>query len=342
MNIDSQKSVVIITTVLICSTNLFLIARQVAKRLFYNSPKLMTVIALAAGDILFALFPMAIEASIIFNPETTSIRCGVYILYVTYQNYLLHFVYGAGLIMLMTESVYKERLLPEINVKLRAVIVSSTPWLIGLIVVLSLCLTKVDYTVRCVSNRPVEALYAATVFLPVCLAVLVAIVVNFAKLPTTPQQRQGPLFSQQPVVTHNQQNVSTVGDTYALSPIPTQNPKQQSALDLTNQPNTIQHSTNQNSTSQYSMIQQGAPHMDAFLNATQAPTQNSRAELRRLALITALFFIMVTPLPSLVIAMKNMTYDNSSAINVIYQIFYWLMVSRSFITPAIMMSYADL
>ncbi|KAH9492308.1 hypothetical protein Btru_024652 [Bulinus truncatus] len=144
--IKANKGLSVIFIILIAAINLLLVVKHVRKPNFYYSPKNMIIISLAIGDFLLADFPLIVLAKRYFQTEEDQLSCSLFITYQTYKNYLIHFVYGVGLITLGAELIIRHRLKEVLYRPARAVAASCVPWFLGLVVVLPLCMSGVDYS----------------------------------------------------------------------------------------------------------------------------------------------------------------------------------------------------
>ncbi|KAK0065852.1 POU domain class 6 transcription factor 2, partial [Biomphalaria pfeifferi] len=210
----ADKALIVIFILLICLINGALIVTQVKKPMFYQSVKLMMIISLAIGDIIFALFPLVVLARGYFEADLTLMTCRLSTNITTYMSYLIHFVYGLGLVVLAAEVFLRNRIqIIHDNYKtLSAVGASGVPWILGLIIVLPLCMSNVNYEYFCINTQSLDSMFGVSVFLPVSLSIVITIVLNCVHFPTS-QQGQAISPNQQPKVvsqqTYAQQGVNS-------------------------------------------------------------------------------------------------------------------------------------
>jgi hypothetical protein len=105
----------------------------------------------------------------------------------TYAIFLITFVYGVGLVVLAGELVWRYKGKPSsantsINM-VKTIVLSSIPWILGLIIVLPLTMAGIDYyydydgLCYISSTTSIYAMFGVSVILPAVLAVVVCFVV---------------------------------------------------------------------------------------------------------------------------------------------------------------------
>ncbi|BFZ13370.1 hypothetical protein BsWGS_16409 [Bradybaena similaris] len=186
-----NKGLVIFFIISIFVTNLLLMCKTVKKDGLKYCPQRMILMSMVTADIYLAVFSLTVKARSIFEGTHIFKSCDLYKPVEIYLNYLVHFVYGTGLILLSLELVlgYKA---PYIYCDIRggrmqAIFYSLLPWTLGLAIVPPLTMhgtTDTSYRhgvqVDCFGNASPERVVAmnlVSVILPATLAVIVSFVV---------------------------------------------------------------------------------------------------------------------------------------------------------------------
>ncbi|XP_055898717.1 uncharacterized protein LOC106065742 [Biomphalaria glabrata] len=380
----ADKALIVIFILLICLINGALIVTQVRKPMFYQSVKLMMIISLAIGDIIFALFPLVVLARGFFEADPTFMTCRLSTNITTYMSYLIHFVYGLGLVVLAAEVFLRNRIqsIHDNNYKsLSAVGASSVPWILGLIIVLPLCMSNVNYEYFCINTQSLDSMFGVSVFLPVSLSIVVSIVLNCVHFPTS-QQGQTISTNHQPIVV-SQQTVTQQGvnstqyppQGYAPGNVHHFPTSQQGQVISTNQqpivgsqqaftqqgnltqyppqgyaPGTVHYNPPSSSpyysypTNQQVMNQSSTVNinLNQGVNTIQVTPMNQRAEGQRLLLISIIFGLMVVPFASVSLRAAYIVWPDLMTKTVVTQSVFWLMAARSCLTPLIMIGYSNL
>ncbi|KAH9503079.1 hypothetical protein Btru_075964 [Bulinus truncatus] len=356
--LNSIKALSVIFIILICVSNSMLLVKAFRKVSFYQSPKLMTIISLAAGDIMMAMFPLVVMAKLTFELDLSMFECRLNTAYETYYGYLLHFVYSMGLISLGIEVLIRSKLRSLCSPSLTAVVMGGVPWFSGLIIILPLCMAKMDY-VRCINYESLASMYTIAVFLPASLAVVLLIIFNFIRLPVDEQVHQPVIDSDlQPtsVDSHEVIALQQISSNNAESNVIGASSDYQTATyhNVQNPAPGCSHfpyqpySPNYQDVAQYSPMQQGqvlqttatVVHQTQPGDTTYVPDMRSR-ELQRLLRMSIIFFLMVVPYAAIILSTGGDIF-HSKSIKIAVQVFNWLMVARSCLTPLIMISYLDL
>uniref|UniRef100_A0A2C9L2F1 G-protein coupled receptors family 1 profile domain-containing protein n=1 Tax=Biomphalaria glabrata TaxID=6526 RepID=A0A2C9L2F1_BIOGL len=340
----SDKALTVIFILLICLINGALIVTQVRKPMFYQKVKLMMIISLAIGDIFFALFPLVVQARLLFEDDKSFMTCRLSTNTTTYMSFLIHFVYGLGLVVLAAEVFLRNRIqsIHDNRYKIvTAVAASSVPWILGLIIILPLCMSNVDYESYCINSQSLESMFGVSVFLPVSLSIVVSIVLSCVHLPTS-QQGQAISTNQQPIVV-SQQTVAQQGH---LTQYPPQdyapgnvhynplnsNPYPQNAV-------SYPYPANQQVMNQSSAVN---INLNQGVSTIQVIPMNQRAEGQRLFLISIIFGLMVVPISAVTLRAADIFWLALMVKIVVTKFVYWLMVARSCLTPLIMIGYSNL
>ncbi|CAL1543976.1 unnamed protein product, partial [Lymnaea stagnalis] len=243
------KALCIIFLLLILFSNVLLILKNAWKLDFYTRPKNQIILSLAIGDILLALFPLIVVAKTLYGDCFTNLKtCSLAMTSDTYMRFLIHFVYGLGVVVLGIELLFRNKIRDMTSSKtakfIVSIVLSGIPWLLGLIFVLPLCLANIDMT-TCSSVQTLhqaEAAVVISVILPACAAVVMCIVVNCRAFPSG--QRQQTTATSAPMVTITTSHSSSPlqsgngftapptngyypGNQYPQQPLPGQHPLQQ-------------------------------------------------------------------------------------------------------------------
>ncbi|CAG5118067.1 unnamed protein product [Candidula unifasciata] len=197
---DGTKGLIVCFIITILLANFYLIYVTVRKGGFFYRAKSLTMISMAIGDIFLALFPLIVLARAIFEGPELSLPCSTTRASTVYLKFLIHFVYGFGLITLAVELVhrYKTQQKQEKTTRniIQSVIYSAVPWLLGLIVVLPVTLANLrgpysdaeqpgpyailtPFLLRCfdgLTKKKGLSMYGVCVLLPAPLAVVVCII----------------------------------------------------------------------------------------------------------------------------------------------------------------------
>ncbi|KAI8771251.1 POU domain, class 6, transcription factor 2 [Biomphalaria glabrata] len=331
----ADKALIVIFILLICFINGALVITQVKKPMFYQSVKLMMIISLAIGDIIFALFPLVVFAREFFEADPTFMTCRLSTNTITYMSFLIHFVYGLGLVVLAAEVFLRNRIqsIHDNNYKIiSAVGASSVPWILGLIIILPLCMSNVDYENHCINSQSLESMFGVSVFLPVSLSIVISIVLNCVHGPTL-QQGQVIGTDLQPIIV-SQQTVSQQ-ENFHYNPL-NANPYPQNAAPY---PPHYPYPANQQVMNQSSTVN---INLNQGASTIQVIPMNQRAEGQRLLLISILFGFMVVPIAAITLRAADIFWVDSMTKTVVTQFVFWLMAARSCLTPLIMIGYSNL
>uniref|UniRef100_A0A2C9KSV5 G-protein coupled receptors family 1 profile domain-containing protein n=1 Tax=Biomphalaria glabrata TaxID=6526 RepID=A0A2C9KSV5_BIOGL len=336
----ADQALNVIFILLICLINRALLIIQVKKPKFYQSVKLMMIISLAIGDIILALFPLVVLAKFLFEDDKTFMTCRLFTYAITYTLYLIHFVYGLGLVVLAAEVFLRNRIRSIHNnyKTISAVGASSVPWLLGLIIILPLCMSKVNYESHCTNSQSLEFMFGVSVFLPVLLSIVISIVLNCVHVPTL---QQGQIISteQQPLIVSQQ----TVNQQENIIQYPPQGyaPGNTHYNSLNSNPypqNAVPYPYPAN---QQVMNQSSTVNLNQEDNTIRETPMHQRAE-GKLLIISIIFGFMVVPIALITIRAAHIDWDDSMKKTVVTQFVFWLMVARSCITPLIMISFSNL
>ncbi|GFO14540.1 hypothetical protein PoB_004104500 [Plakobranchus ocellatus] len=115
-----------------------------------RGPRFQTFISLIIGDILVALFPLVIQAMMLFD-NIENISCESRVLSQIYLIFIMPFVYGMGLVVLAVECIlFRKRMRAaspsrDYRSAIISLAVGSVPWILGVTVALPLCMAGVDY-----------------------------------------------------------------------------------------------------------------------------------------------------------------------------------------------------
>lgn len=142
----ADKGLSIVFIVCISLINILLINKIAFKKGCLYSPRNLTIISLAVGDIFLALYSLVIKTRILF--DGVYLGCRLMVTHRLYANYLIHFVYGVGLIVLAVELMTrrKHRFITRTPAAFfKAVLCSAIPWVFGVVVVLPLTLVGFDW-----------------------------------------------------------------------------------------------------------------------------------------------------------------------------------------------------
>ncbi|KAK0065846.1 POU domain class 6 transcription factor 2 [Biomphalaria pfeifferi] len=331
----ADKALIVIFILLICLINGALIVTQVRKPMFYQRVKLMMIISLAIGDIIFALFPLVVLARRFFEADITFMTCRLSTNTTTYMSFLIHFVYGLGLVVLAAEVFLRNRIqsIHDNNYKIiSAVGASSVPWILGLIIILPLCMSKVNYESDCTNSQSLESMIGVSIFLPVSLSIVISIVLNCVHGPTL-QQRQIIGTDLQPIIV-SQQTVAQQ-ENFNYNPL-NSNPYPQNAAPY---PPHYPYPANQQVMNQSSTVN---INLNQGVSTIHVTPMNQRVEGQKLLLISIIFGLMVVPIASIALRAADIVWVDSMTETVVTQFVFWLMAARSFLTPLIMIGYSNL
>ncbi|XP_055898463.1 uncharacterized protein LOC106066846 [Biomphalaria glabrata] len=368
----ADKALSVIFIILICVTNIALVGRQLSRPMFYRNAKLMAIISLAVGDIILALFPGVITAKIYFNQQWIPI-CRVNLLSSTYFS-LMHFVFGIGLVVLCAESHLRDFIKKSGKETASALVLSSVPWIIGLIVILPLCLVNAEYDFFCRTGVSLKVIIAVSVFVPTSLAVLVC-VVNICVTYSTVKPHQIVGTRPPPVVyyhnnvaipvnqetqysatsgvnsdsyLHKQDNAKETNLSLTFQPSMTNTPQlqptaQQSQAGYYQQPGPVYITPHSHQTTvQQGYYQPGVVNIGRPNGQTVAPfgapSSNRRKEAIMLLAIAIFYFVMV--LPNSGVAITNIDWPNPLMFSIVTQTVSWLSMARSWVTPIMMFFYS--
>uniref|UniRef100_A0A2C9LZE3 G-protein coupled receptors family 1 profile domain-containing protein n=1 Tax=Biomphalaria glabrata TaxID=6526 RepID=A0A2C9LZE3_BIOGL len=341
----TSKVFLIIFIIAILIINGLLLAKHVRKTYFWNSPKNLTFISMAIGDIFLALFPLVVEAKFIFDFDMSMAdNCSLNLAYESYMYHLIHFVYGVSLVLLNVEILFRLRLQYFVFLKkyLVPVLGSCIPWFLGLIIVLPLCLS---HTYRCKTWYTVET-FSVTVIVPACLALTTSCVSFFLKChkdkASAVKSNPDVNLTQAPDNRPNVYSKSQTSTTVQLSQ------EQQIFIETGQQPEQKDSSLDRKQQQQL-FLDREEPHHPILIQATQPqklsrrqnknPVYTSQAnpkkEQLRILIVSIVFFFMVIPFAALKIYLHFSYIDDRDTYILLYRIFYWMMLSRSFLTPII-------
>ncbi|KAH9492303.1 hypothetical protein Btru_024632 [Bulinus truncatus] len=282
-----NKALCFIFIIPIVATNSLLIWKHVRKTKFYFLPKNMIVISLAVGDVILALFPLIVDAvSVFVDSLFLKDNCRLILAYGTYKYFLIHFVFGLGLVVLGTEILLREKLKKLfLNQKpLVAIVASSTPWILGLLIVVPICLSKGGYF-RCETLYSPETKYAVSVFVPASLALISSIVV----LCVSTQGRSGGRDGEVSQIMLSGSGACRDMPTHHLETRPTDHTEEH--LHLADQ---------RNSTSEHHVMIQQRPVGNTVsgshvVNQMYKSNRSTKKEKVRLLIMTVAYFLMVIP-----------------------------------------------
>lgn len=185
----SSKNVTFCLTVYIFIANSLLIFKTARKRDFLYRPRSFLVISLAIGDIILAFKTFRMKARILFDTSMGKSGCSSAETSAMYTNYLVHFVYGMGLIALAMELLgrYERRPLVGSTAVVKGIVLSAVPWVLGLAVVLPFTVTETNQCPKfllttCV-DCGVQDFYSVSVLLPACVAVIVSVEMHMKSAP---------------------------------------------------------------------------------------------------------------------------------------------------------------
>ncbi|CAG5118064.1 unnamed protein product [Candidula unifasciata] len=147
------------------------------------TPKSLTMISLAIGDIFLALFSLLVYARIIFDDFNPS--CATYRASVVYMYFLIHFVFGCGLIVLTAELVYRYRTQSPVgrtpkNIT-KSIFCSACPWILGVVVVLPITMAPCSENLTMGRQR---TMYGVSVVFPAVVSFVVAVAAMCITIPT--------------------------------------------------------------------------------------------------------------------------------------------------------------
>ncbi|XP_059176854.1 uncharacterized protein LOC131956436 isoform X1 [Physella acuta] len=355
----ATKALLIIFIIVITISNGALVIKIMRRKHFLYSPKYLLLISLAVGDIFLALFALVIQAKIMFQMHELGLdgcRIGMYSN--VYENYLLNFVYGIGLVVLSAELVYRRRSnRPRTTTHfdlIHSFLISSVPWFLGLIIVLPLAMAGQDPDMCRLSFtlERTNAQIVVSMVLPACLALVTAVVVVCFKMDRGYVQHLEMTSGDQTlasgqgtdgiVAQHRQQDALNLPPYNANQPYyPPQNPPYYPPQNPTNYPphnppyppqgcyphqGYINNSTNVNNLTV--VVNDNVPTIPST-NAIY-PEQN---KILSLALI---FFFLVTPLAVYYLVSLNGTMTSSALTNIVFgQGLMWLMLLRPFVTAVV-------
>uniref|UniRef100_A0A2C9KBR4 G-protein coupled receptors family 1 profile domain-containing protein n=1 Tax=Biomphalaria glabrata TaxID=6526 RepID=A0A2C9KBR4_BIOGL len=169
-----EDFVIAITLTLFC--NSILIRTILEKPKFYQSPKDMMFISLAIGDIVQSHAPVVIilRNRFLYNSRPGTFDeimfCKACILY------LVHFLYGVGLFFIGLDMLLMRLYKVTARGCPYAVMMSTLPWVMCAIVVYPLVMARMDYENN-MSRDTVFIITTLSVFLPLALALSVSLVI---------------------------------------------------------------------------------------------------------------------------------------------------------------------
>ncbi|CAL1543982.1 unnamed protein product [Lymnaea stagnalis] len=206
-HITAYKALYIIFIILILLANGLLISKNVSKCDFMYKLKTLTILSLAMGDVLLALFPMVYQTKVLFGDyASTGLSCTTAITSSVYTPFLITFVYGTGLMVLGFEISQSQKSSPT-NTNTQIIYslgYSSFPWMLGLVVVLPLGMANFNVD-TCQSAQSLSQNIASVVIgiiLPAFGAVITSIIVKNRKSHTVNSPAQA-------VVVYNSRTTAT-------------------------------------------------------------------------------------------------------------------------------------
>ncbi|BFZ13191.1 hypothetical protein BsWGS_16230 [Bradybaena similaris] len=202
-----NKGLIICFIMAILVANFFLIYTTVRKGQFLYKPKSLIMISMAIGDLFLALFPMVVLARGLFEGSDLVLPCSTERASTVYLKFLIHFVYGFGLITMAVELVHRyktqQKQGKDIRDIVQSLIYSAVPWFLGLIIILPITLAGMtvpedakatqhsDYVVftpillKCFGIPSLSrglTMFGVSVVLPAPLAVIVSFIVLCMRL----------------------------------------------------------------------------------------------------------------------------------------------------------------
>ncbi|XP_059176838.1 uncharacterized protein LOC131956420 [Physella acuta] len=181
----ASKGLHIVFIILILLSNVILLFKVSRQNRFLYSTKCIILISLAFGDAFCALFSLVAQTKAMFQEYPIGPSCSLSLSASVYEYHLLNFVYGAGLVTLCAEYVHRRKTTTPGTATqkdfLRAVLISSVPWFLGLIIVLPLTMAGVDLGL-CQLNYTLDRLRAQTIvstILPAVIAVCISSVLAY-------------------------------------------------------------------------------------------------------------------------------------------------------------------
>lgn len=193
----ATRGMFIINISLIFVINAILIFKIVRENGFLRRPKNLILVSLSIGDLILALFSLLLNALVQFNEA--QVGCRTFYLASVYEIFLIHFVYGIGLVVLCIELVvrYKVQSFSYTNNKvLLGVSFSALPWVLGLATVLPL--TMIDMDLPSCLARATPTRGWMSVLVPAIAALIASFVVMFVKLSPLSESSQN--LSQEPSI----------------------------------------------------------------------------------------------------------------------------------------------
>ncbi|CAG5130520.1 unnamed protein product [Candidula unifasciata] len=336
--LDAYKGLSICFIISITLSNCVLIFKTIQKGRFIYTPRSLILISLAIGDIFLALFGLVVLARQFFEGlfRISDFACSTKQAFTSYVYFLIHFVYGVGLIVLALEFVQRNRT-PQPNVNatssiVKSIVYSAFPWISGLVIILPLTIANayiygykngIDVCAIFVSLSRVNAMYVVSVILPAIVAVGVCGAVMCVKLSPTS-------YSSNPaVVTYQMPPQAVVATSHPTTNVgnaagPPQYPGGLQTYPINSTQGQQMHSVN--GVSGTSQTQVAIIPLDP-------------AKERKIFLIIALiYFICVVPYTSFEIGIQSATTFTQGQFDsyaVAELCLFWLSVSRSLITPII-------
>lgn len=312
----ANKGLAIGFIVCISVINILLIIKTAFKKGFIYYPWSLTIISLALGDIFLALYSLVVYCIALFEAESYSCRLSVSFL--VYIYFLIHCVYGVGMIVLAVEMVIRHKRRFLIRRKpteiLIALICSLIPWIVGLGVVIPLTLVGTDWE-TCTQVLTLErnmARYYGSVIIPAGLAVIVCIVASC--IPSTPR---GVIY---------ESNTQTTGEvaikTNASAEFPMNSTKTKYVMS--------------NQSDKSGVHNEPVYHIPDGEQEQPIIVHTGREKIV-LVLTSIIFFLCVVPNAAFTIHLLLGIPEDLSVFvySVLTQAFYWLSIFRSLITPLI-------
>lgn len=337
---NTERWLPIFFIVLIIVSNSLLILKISRNRGYIYHRRNLILMSLATGDIFLALFPLIVYARRHFGVDHS---CGIVNAEQVYLHFLIHFVYGAGLITLAMELVVRYNgpmeTGPTAKNIVKSLVFSVVPWILGLTVVLPLTKSSFPLTDTCefISTIWIKIVLIISVLLPACMAFIVCIAVKCTRLApveytsTTvrsqggqPDVVQATCNTQHPFSNiHGPQWIPTISAPYY----------NENGNEYPKPPTAGQYSSTH---TLYVLSQQCHPEHDTAKYTMEIPA-DPRREKTLLLILSIAHCVCIIPFTVLLIA----SLDDYQLDSVILQSFFkWLSVFRSGLTPFIWICYS--
>lgn len=326
------KALNVIFIILILLTNGLLVFKNVRKCDFMYKTKTMIILSLAVGDILLALFPLVLQTKILFDIYAGT-ECSMIKPSEVYMYYLNSFVYGCGLMILGWEILNRDMNSGSRNNMLHAILTSSAPWFLGLVIILPLGFTNVDWLL-CVgpSLDQVRATYVIANLLPAVGAVVASV---FVKTRLSVQERHTQTErNNYPVNQYPNPPLTSPPPYAAQGSYPIYQQHEYTTPPSQRYPLQIKPGYNNFGTVPAPvMMQVSAPH-------------NGSLERNRLLVTSVVFFLLVTPFTIYILAYvindNDFNHLNDLVNVVLGNLFFYLMLLRPVITPVLTLGVSDM